>query len=32
MGFRKLVVDGVNGPEIIDNPKHLTKAAANGTK
>lgn len=32
LGFRKLVVDGENGPEIIDNPKHQEKAASNGTK
>lgn len=32
LGFRKLVVDGVNGPEIIDNPKYQKKAASNGSR
>lgn len=32
LGFRKLVVDGENGPEIIDNPKYKKKAASNGSR
>lgn len=32
LGFRKLVVEGENGPEIIDNPRNQGKVVTNGLK
>ncbi len=32
LGFRKLVVEGENGPEIIDNPRYQGKVVTNGLK